>query len=644
MKTRLLALALFLGVVSAGLAALAKAAPEEEYKQAYLLIREANRLNYAGDTLGATDNYRQALTVLDGIQINHPTWKPDAIKQSADQCTRELWKRAPDVIGKYAQGLPGKKLVVNFIDVGQGDSTLIQCPNGRNILIDGGESKAGQAVVSYLRSRGIVKIDLLIATHPDADHIGGLVDVLEQYQVGQFIDPGKTHTTSLYENLLNLVSAKNIPYALGRKGDSYNFDEATMRVLSPTDQLYQDTNDCSVVIELKYGDIKFLLPGDAAEAAELNMVLSKTLSRCQILKAGHHGSSHSTTKKLLQSVKPEVAIISCGRDNRFGHPARETLSRLDSAGCEFYRTDEQGNIRVETDGRQYQVILEKRAQASPAAAERPRRESEKLNINAATAEQLQQIPRIGPVTSKAIVDYRREHGPFQTIEDIVNVSGIGPKTLERLRDRIRVPFADRPATVTAASGKNQKAPVEAAPITDGKLDINLATVWHLQELPGIGPAKAEAIVAYRTEQGPFKRIEDIVNVSGIGPKTLESLKDSILVTVEQSPTPTTAEAKTVQTPAKKHAAVESDKLDINSASALQLQELPGIGPVKAEAIVAYRTQQGPFEKIEDIVNVYGIGPKTLESLKDSICANQVAPPVPEGSPADKAKNEQLEEG
>lgn len=537
MKSRLTGFALFFVLISVGLAAVTTTAPDEEYKRAYLLIGEANRLKFAGDTLAATDNFRQALAVLDGIQDNHPTWKPDAIKKSADQCTRELWERAPDVIGKYAQGLPGKNLVVNFIDVGQGDSTYIKCPNGRNILIDGGDSNAGEAVVRYLRSRGVVKIDLLIATHPDADHIGGLIDVVEQFLVGKFIDPGKTHTTDLYARLLNLVKTKRIPYDLGREGGSYAFDEVAIRILNPTDQLYPDTNDCSVVVELKYGDIKFLLPGDAAQAAETDMVLSKELSRCQILKAGHHGSSHSTTAEFLSSIKPEVAIISCGQDNRFGHPARGTLIRLESADCEFYRTDERGNIRVETDGRRYQLILEKAAAVSAKPAERPLRESEKLNINAATAEQLQEIPRIGPVTAKAIVDYRREHGPFQKIEDIVNVSGIGPKTLERLRDRIRVPFADRPPTVTAAAGKNQKAPVEAPPIKDGKLDINLATALQLQELPGIGPVKAEAIVAYRTGKGPFKRIEDIVNVYGIGPKTLESLKDCICANEVAPPAP-----------------------------------------------------------------------------------------------------------
>lgn len=435
MRTRLIIFSILLGYVFLPIASATPATPEEEYRKAYRLIRTADRIKYGGDSAEAAKTYREALSVLDGICDNHPAWHPSAIKQKTDYCTQQLWQRYPDVIGRNAESLPGKKLVVSFIDVGQGDSTLIEFPNGQNVLIDGGKEKAGEKVVRYLKGRAVGKIDLIIATHPDADHIGGLIEVINNFRVKKLIDPGKSHTTSLYARLLELVKKKNLPYKLGRQGDHYQFGEVTMRVLNPTDSLFPDTNNCSVVVELQYGEIKFLLPGDAAQAAELFMFQDKQLSRCQILKVGHHGSSHSSTEELLRAVKPEVAFISCGKENHFGHPSKETIERLTAIDCEYYRTDEQGNLRVETNGKTYRVILEKK---KPRLKKGRKQWRAKTNINIARYEQLLELHRIGPVKAQAIIDYRAQNGRFSCIDDIVNVPGIGPKTLEKLRDVITV--------------------------------------------------------------------------------------------------------------------------------------------------------------------------------------------------------------
>jgi len=429
--------------------------PKEEYKKAYLLIKDADRLIRNYELEPAVEKYHRALGILDELSNNNPGWNRLGIKKKAAHCADYLWGRSPDLVGR-GEELYGKTIEVSFINVGQGDSTLIECPNGQNILIDGGKRNAGEKVVKYLKGRGIRKIDLLIATHPDADHVGGLPAVIENFKVEKFMDPGKPHTTSYYEDLLMLIRDKNIFYELGRQGNEYNFGEVQMRILSPPDSLFESPNDCSVVTEFQYGNIKFLLTGDAAKEAELWMLGKGRLSRCQILKAGHHGSSHSTGEYFLLPVKPEVAVISCGLDNAFGHPKREVLDRLDAVDCDFYRTDEWGTIRVEADRYIYKVFLDKKKQKEEKRAERQRLESEKTNINVARLDQLVELPRIGPSKGQAIIDYREDSGPFKCIEDIVNVSGIGPKTFERLKDWITVKVGKASGPRKVASIKRKK--------------------------------------------------------------------------------------------------------------------------------------------------------------------------------------------
>ena len=192
-----------------------KDVPTEEYQQAYMLVRNADGLLHQGMLKEASDTYRQALARLDEISNTYPGWNRIGIKKKADYCGSYLWGRERDVIGKH-NSLPGRKLIVSFIDVGQGDSVLIECPAGENILIDGGKSNAAQAVVDYLRERGVGKIDLLIATHPDSDHVGGLPEIINNFTVDKFLDPGKAHTSKYYEELLQLIKRKNIFYEQGR--------------------------------------------------------------------------------------------------------------------------------------------------------------------------------------------------------------------------------------------------------------------------------------------------------------------------------------------------------------------------------------------------------------------------------------------
>jgi competence protein ComEC len=403
------------------------------------------------------DLYHDALDMLDKLSCDYPLWNQNAVSQKITYCVKELWQRVPDQVGIDAEGLPGKKLAVSFIDVGEGDSILIECPNRQAILIDGGSIAGGKKVVSYLRRRNIPKLDLIIATHPDSNHMGGLQNIIRNCVVEKFMDPGIPNPGTYYSKLFKLVEVMKMPYKQGRRGDEYRFGDVTLRILNPPDTLFEDPDNSSVVVELRYGENRILLTGDAAAAAEIDMLDKDQISRCQILKLGHHGSISCCCMKLLQRVKPEVAIISCGRNNPYGHPGREMLDRLKSIDCEWYRTDERGDIRIEADGKKYMVISLKEAPESETRTEQRTTSKEErepsrktyaaqsgvickgVDLNLSRKDQLVTLPGIGPVKAQAIIDYREKNGPFTCIEDMDKVYGIGPKTVARLKESVRTP-------------------------------------------------------------------------------------------------------------------------------------------------------------------------------------------------------------
>ena len=197
----------------------------------------------------------------------------------------------------------------------------------------------------------------MVATHPDMDHIGGLLAVLDSnIRIGEVLDCGKAHTTATYRNFLNKIEQrKSTKYSQPRAGQTLNWgEEIKVRVLNPP-HLRWNSNDCSIVIKLTYGKVSFLFTGDAAEEAEKEMVSRySTRLKSTILKAGHHGSRSSSSYRFLQSVRPKIAIISVGK-NPYGHPTKEVLDRLTRLGIKVYRTDLKGNIIITTDGEDYRV-------------------------------------------------------------------------------------------------------------------------------------------------------------------------------------------------------------------------------------------------------------------------------------------------
>lgn len=256
------------------------------------------------------------------------------------------------------------ELTVTFLDVGQGDSALIETPEGRKLLIDGGgvERKAKsrdpvgeKVVVPFLHRKGIDHLDLVILTHPHEDHLGGLNSVLEKIKVDQVIDNGQVYDSQAYRRFKQLVALNKIKYAAARAGQIIDFGrDLKGYILNPIFPLLGDTNSDSVVMRLVHGEISFLFAGDMEKAGETRVLqrVGRNL-RSTALKVGHHGSSTSTSAEFLSAVSPKIAIISCGLRNKFRHPHRATLERLKLVTT--YRTDKNGAIVVKSDGQRIRV-------------------------------------------------------------------------------------------------------------------------------------------------------------------------------------------------------------------------------------------------------------------------------------------------
>ena len=250
------------------------------------------------------------------------------------------------------------KLIVHFIDVGQGDSTLLESA-GEFVLIDAGEKEYGDDVVDYLRSRCADTLKYVIATHPHSDHVGGLTKVINTVSTQNFITSETDQTTRTWLNVLDAVDRNDVNYIDAEPGATYSFGEAEFTVLGPLSQSSSGYNNDSVVIRAACGDIRFLLTGDAEKQSEKELLNAGTDLKADVLKCGHHGSSSSSTAKFLKAVRPTYAVISCGEDNDYGHPHKETLQKLEMLGCTVYRTDEDGTVIAYTDGHTLSFSTEK---------------------------------------------------------------------------------------------------------------------------------------------------------------------------------------------------------------------------------------------------------------------------------------------
>ena len=256
------------------------------------------------------------------------------------------------------QKSPGKLLRVYFFDVGQGDAILIDSPTHGRVLIDGGRNRQIISELGKTLSFGDRRIDAVIATHPDADHIGGLPEVVSRYKVGLLISPGVESDNEIDDELRRRAEEKKIPMILARRGQVINFgDGVRLTILFPNQEVSTwDTNDASIVAKLVYGESSFLFTGDAPISTEnILMGLGKEYLDVDVLKAGHHGSRTSTGLTFAQVTTPEYAVISAGKDNTYGHPHQEVLNILERVGAKMISTVEMGTIRFETDGKDIEI-------------------------------------------------------------------------------------------------------------------------------------------------------------------------------------------------------------------------------------------------------------------------------------------------
>ncbi|SDM70758.1 ComEC/Rec2 family competence protein [Sediminibacillus halophilus] len=260
----------------------------------------------------------------------------------------------PIMVSAAGRHASENELQVHFIDVGQGDSILIEAPNGRKMLVDGGPPSAAEKVSEYLRKRGIKKLDLVVATHPDIDHIGGLVNVLKEFDVKHLIDSGKLYTTSTYFHYLQQIKKQKIPVTVAAGEENIVIDpQLTIRVLN-TQNAFKTNNQSSIALSLRYGRIDFLLMADVETIQEQNILDVKQL-QAEILKVAHHGSGTSTSFDFIREVRPETAILSYSKTNDFGHPVDRVVDYLQLVGATIYSTAKAGDIVIRTDGKTYVV-------------------------------------------------------------------------------------------------------------------------------------------------------------------------------------------------------------------------------------------------------------------------------------------------
>lgn len=244
----------------------------------------------------------------------------------------------------------GSGLDVHFFDVGQGDSILAES-DGHYMLIDAGENDQAGTVISYLKAEGVTKLDYVIGTHPHSDHIGGLDKVIDTFPVDKVFLPPVEHTTKTFEDVLDSIASRGLKITKPKPGDSYDLGNASFTILSPVKDYGNDLNNWSVGIRLTYGDNSFVMCGDAENQAEEDILNSGAVLKADVLKAGHHGSSTSTSNAFLKKVSPSWVVIQCGKGNSYGHPHKETMEKLKKAGCQILRTDEEGTITAFSDGK-----------------------------------------------------------------------------------------------------------------------------------------------------------------------------------------------------------------------------------------------------------------------------------------------------
>lgn len=243
-----------------------------------------------------------------------------------------------------------KDFCIHIIDVGQADSILITTPSSKNMLIDGGDEDSSKIIKSYLKNKKVKNLDVVVATHPDSDHIGSLDYIIDNFDVEKIYMPKQNTDSECYINLIDSCNKKNLKVNYLSKDDSFDLDNYTeIYVLSPN-YITDNNNSNSIVLNISYKNNNFLFTGDCEESNEMDIINSYELENVDFLKVAHHGSSTSSSLAFLQETTPSIAVISCGYKNDYGHPHRSTLQNLESVGAKVFRTDVNGSMQFYSDG------------------------------------------------------------------------------------------------------------------------------------------------------------------------------------------------------------------------------------------------------------------------------------------------------
>ena len=248
-------------------------------------------------------------------------------------------------------------LKVHYLDVGQGDSIFIELPNNETMLIDAAESYQSENIINYLKNLNYQKIDYVIGTHPHTDHIGGLKDIINTFEIGKIYMPKVVSTTKTYESLLMAIKDKNLKINTAKAGTSIiDTDTLKINILAPNNSIYTELNNYSVVTKITYGTTKFLFMGDAEKLSENEIKENVT---ADVIKIGHHGSNTSSSIDFIKKVNAKYGIISVGLNNKYNLPKEETITNWENSGTKIYLTSTNGTIRASSDGTNIKIESEK---------------------------------------------------------------------------------------------------------------------------------------------------------------------------------------------------------------------------------------------------------------------------------------------
>lgn len=279
-----------------------------------------------------------------GIEIGTEHQKNTIVNVVKPENLQNITIKTSETINKEFMSEEKKNLKVYFFDVGQADSILVMNEN-QTMLIDAGNNEDGSLLVKNLKTLGIKKVDFLIGTHAHEDHIGGMDDIINNFEIGTIYMPKIQTNTKTFEDVLDAVAKKELRIETPKVGDTFLIGQANCNIVA-VDNEAKELNLSSIVINMKFNNLSYLFMGDAEKQVEEKILKNNNL-KANVLKVGHHGSNTSSSEKFLKSVAPEIAIISVEKGNTYGHPDTAVLKRLEKIGTKIYRTDEQGNIFIE---------------------------------------------------------------------------------------------------------------------------------------------------------------------------------------------------------------------------------------------------------------------------------------------------------